>query len=798
MVLLHETEVKSVTRAKPCAVCGDHRRCSYTNDGFILCRVKDGAQPGFVYLGQAKNDPAWAQYRREGDPLLEGDGHYKSSSPPVDWEAELARQEKSLTPRARKDLAETLGLPEAALAALRIGYLPKDKYGPCWTFPECDATGRLTGILRRYREKPSWSDTNKIAMPGGKRGLIIPEGWRQPGPLYCPEGPSDVLALTAMHLAAIGRPSNFGGKDFLAELLRQAPADRPIVVLGERDPKENGLWPGLEGAKSTAAELAKQFKARKISCSFPPGKAKDVRAWVLAQNPDPHCPDLWHDLGERFQAGLVPIKQEMGRENPRTQGDILAELAEGAELFHGPEGTPFATVLVSQSGQAHQMTAAVSSTDFRSWLTGRYYARTGKAPGSQVLQENLDLLKARAQFDGPCKEVFCRVGPGPDNTIFLDLGSADWKTVKISAAGWGVVRDCPVKFRRFRSMLALPEPAGGGSLEDLQPFVNSGEGEEGNMRWRLLVAWLVAATRPTGPYPVLALAGEQGSAKSTTARVLRCLIDPNAVPLRTAPRDVRDLMIMAANSRTVVLDNLSHLQNWLSDALCNLSTGGGFSTRQLFTDSDEMVLEAMRPVAITGIEDLATRGDLLDRSLALNLPVIPEKRRQTEAEFWTAFEAVRPKILGALLTATAAALKNLSGVRLNEPPRMADFATWVCAAEPALPWRPGQFLEAYSGNRTAINDLALEASPVYEPLCKYLENCPFEGKASQLLENLTAIAGEKVIQSGSWPRSPRALGGCLRRLAPNLRKAGFTVDLPTKGGRVGRIIFLKGPPELPE
>src|SRR5437868_13535290 len=94
----------------------------------------------------------------------------------------------------------------------------------------------------------------------------------------------------------------------------------------------------------------------------------------------------------------------------------------------------------------------------------------------------------------------------------------------------------------------------------------------------------IAAFRPTGPYPILMLQGEQGTAKSTTTRILRSLIDPNVSPLRTVPRNERDLMIAATNSWAQCFDNLSHIPLWFADALCRLATGGGFATRKLRTD----------------------------------------------------------------------------------------------------------------------------------------------------------------------------------------------------------------------
>ena len=123
-------------------------------------------------------------------------------------------------------------------------------------------------------------------------------------------------------------------------------------------------------------------------------------------------------------------------------------------------------------------------------------------------------------------------------------------------------------------------------------------------------------------------------------------------------------------------------------ALCRLATGGGFAVRQLYTDQDEVLFDAARPVSLNGIEDIVERPDLADRAVFLTLEPIPEERRRPEAEIRAAFEAERPRILGALLDAVVEGLKNLPETRLPKLPRMADFALWATACETAI-WPAG-------------------------------------------------------------------------------------------------------------
>jgi hypothetical protein len=286
---------------------------------------------------------------------------------------------------------------------------------------------------------------------------------------------------------------------------------------------------------------------------------------------------------------------------PASQATRLVALAEEAELFHSPDGEAYATLAVAGQRQ----TWLLKSQAFRRWLARQFYEEEAKAPSAQALQDAVGVLEGRALFDGPEYPVFTRLA-GHDGCIYLDLANEAWEVIEITTTGWQVMVEPPVRFRRPRGMSPLPHPIHGGGIEELRAFVNVPCDRESDRI--LLVAWLLAALRPCGPYPVLVLHGEQGSAKSTAARLLRALIDPNRAPLRAEPRDGRDLMIAATNGWCLSLDNLSHVPPWLSDAICRLATGGGFATRALYTDSDEVLFDAQRPVILNGIEELATRG----------------------------------------------------------------------------------------------------------------------------------------------------------------------------------------------
>ena len=281
--------------------------------------------------------------------------------------------------------------------------------------------------------------------------------------------------------------------------------------------------------------------------------------------------------------------------------------------------------------------------------------------------------------------------------------------------------------------------------------------------------------------------------------MLRALLDPNTAPLRALPREDRDLFIAANNGHLLAFDNVSGLPPWISDTLCRLATGGGFAVRQLYTDQDEVLFKAARPIILNGIEEIVTRPDLADRALLLTLEPIREERRRPEQELWAAFEAERPQILGALLDAVAEGLKRLPHTRLEKLPRMADFALWSTACETAL-WSAGTFWSAYCYNRDVAVDDVIDGDPIAAAVRMLITTqVAWTGTASDLLRILGEISDPRIVKSKDWPKTPRALSGRLRRAATFLRKIGIQIAFGKEGrARTRTIQIAAGEHVVPE
>jgi hypothetical protein len=479
-----------------------------------------------------------------------------------------------------------------------------------------------------------------------------------------------------------------------------------------------------------------------------------------------------------------------------SQATVIADLFTADDqvaLFHNGDGETFATIFVGD----HQETWPTASRRFRRHLQRLYFRATQEAAKSSAIAEAQATLETQALYEGAQQEVYSRIAGDGIDVVYVDLCDERWRVVEISASTgtFRVLDDSPVRFVRARGMLALPVPEHGGNLLALRELVNLVDDGD----WVLVLAWLVAALRPTGPYPILLVHGEQGTCKSTLVRILRRFVDPNKADLRAEPRNTRDLAIAANNGWIMAFDNLSSIEPWLSDALCRLSTGGGFATRQLYTNNEEAIFDSKRPVVLTGIEEIATRGDLIDRCISLELQPIAEAGRKTESEIWAALNASAGRIFGALLDAVAHALRAHRDLRLPVLPRMADFAIWATAAEAGLGLPTGAVMDAYQGNRAAANQTAVESSEIATLIMALVgQRGEWSGTAKDLLQAVKGLADDWTTRAKAWPRTARGMAGALRRVAPNLRKAGMRIEFSRGAGhdRPRVITMSTSPPAL--
>ena len=427
-----------------------------------------------------------------------------------------------------------------------------------------------------------------------------------------------------------------------------------------------------------------------------------------------------------------------------TEDTVFGEIV----LFSTLEHEPYAAVKLDN----RVVTAPVGSLEFKMMLAKAIYYDTGSIPSEKDLKDAVHDYTYQAFFS-PFKFPIHTRCAMLDGEIHIDLGDETGDRVIIGAKGWNVVPSqlAPPFFRRPGGMLPLPRPEGGGSIKSLAKFLNLKGHSEDHLK--LIVGWLVDALYPDGPYMMLVLNGPQGSAKSTTLKILRDLIDPVEGAMLSLPTSERDMFIAGSKIYLLSYDNVSELKDKLSDAFCRMINDGTFRTRKLYTNLDEIIIKLRRPVIFNGISHFVRQNDFMDRAIFIELPTIRETQRRAEGNLLAEWKKAQPQILGALYDLAAVALQNVDTVQLQRLPRMADSARWVSAAESEGIWENGSFLEAYQHNRQGMVDLTIESDPVAVGVLNLLnERSGWTGTHTDLLEKLQQVTPEGNAKAQGIPK----------------------------------------------
>jgi len=457
-----------------------------------------------------------------------------------------------------------------------------------------------------------------------------------------------------------------------------------------------------------------------------------------------------------------PVEVEDDKQQRKSAATVLVDLArERYRLGVSSDDEPFAVPL---SGPQVVRMLRGGRGSLRAELASAYFAVTGRAAPQQALADALLVLDGLAREHDP-EELALRTADFRGDLV-LDLGDVTGRAVRVTSTGWQLLDRSPVLFRRSALTAALPVPVAGGSLDELWTLLNVSEVDRVP-----LTAALVAALMPDVPHPIITLLGEQGTGKSSAARMLAAVLDPSPVPSRKQPRDVDAWVTAASGSWVVSVDNVSSVPAWWSDALCRAVSGDGDVRRRLYTDGELSVFSFRRVIVLNGIDLGGLRGDLAERLLRVELDVIDPTSRRTDRDLAAAWEDAHPRILGALLDLACQVLAVLPGLRLSTLPRMADFARVLAAVDEVL---GTDGMGRYTGQADSLSADVVTSEPVLAAVVRQVV-APFTGTAAELLDLLTPEEhGGRLPRE--WPGNPRALSGLLKRHSPALRRLGWQVS----------------------
>lgn len=461
-------------------------------------------------------------------------------------------------------------------------------------------------------------------------------------------------------------------------------------------------------------------------------------------------------------------KYDGKNEDKKGQIDILIDIVEDIETYRTSMDETYVTIQIRENN------VNVKSERFKKWIVSQFYNIESKIPTNDNIAKIILLLESRAMNE--VNEVLVeRRCATVDNCIYYDLKDDSCNVVKVSRDGWEIIKDPPVIFARTKTMYRQVTPERNGNLDILDKWFRYKDENHLILQKVILVASLI----PNIARPIQVLHGEKGSSKTSTMKLVRDIIDPAIVPVVSIPKTTDDLAVYISKNYVPCFDNIDTISNQVSDLLCIAVTGGGHTKRKLYTDDEEQVMFFQRFIVLNGINVVATRPDLLDRCILLELERIPPNERKEEKVLREEFEKDKPIILGAIFETLSKAMSIYDQVELNNLGRMADFTRWGYAIAEVLGIGGDKFLEAYLNNQTNANIEALESHPVGFAMYNFMEDkTVWSGSPTKLLSELEIVAGfEKIDTTNSnWAKTPNVLSRRLNEIKSNLLDLGIEFE----------------------
>ena len=461
-------------------------------------------------------------------------------------------------------------------------------------------------------------------------------------------------------------------------------------------------------------------------------------------------------------------KYDGKNEDKKGQIDILIDIVEDIETYRTSMDETYVTIQIRENN------VNVKSERFKKWIVSQFYNIESKIPTNDNIAKIILLLESRAMNE--VNEVLVeRRCATVDNCIYYDLKDDSCNVVKVSRDGWEIIKDPPVIFARTKTMYRQVTPERNGNLDILDKWFRYKDENHLILQKVILVASLI----PNIARPIQVLHGEKGSSKTSTMKLVRDIIDPAIVPVVSIPKTIDDLAVYISKNYVPCFDNIDTISNQVSDLLCIAVTGGGHTKRKLYTDDEEQVMFFQRFIVLNGINVVATRPDLLDRCILLELERIPPNERKEEKVLREEFEKDKPIILGAIFETLSKAMSIYDQVELNNLGRMADFTRWGYAIAEVLGIGGDKFLEAYLNNQNNANIEALESHPVGFAMYKFMEDkTVWSGSPTKLLSELEIVAGfEKIDTTNSnWAKTPNVLSRRLNEIKSNLLDLGIEFE----------------------
>ena len=443
------------------------------------------------------------------------------------------------------------------------------------------------------------------------------------------------------------------------------------------------------------------------------------------------------------------------------------KLFSSGQIFRNQTGEAYADAM---DVDGTRKILSIDGRPFGNFLTRMHCLKFGRMPAKKEINELRFQINAWADIS-PRRFMQLRTARH-DGGIYYSLGDDLGTIVEIQPGDWSVGRTDNVYFANKplggQQVLPTPTSGDGDMRRRLFQFVNIATPDD----QLLFLAYLASCFVPDIAHPACLLVGGEGSAKSSTAQIVKALVDPADNDLLGFPEKDTDLAQICSHNHMAIFDNLARMSRMQSDVLCRAVTGGAMSKRRLYSDADDFNFKFQCCVVLTSINLVAEQPDLLDRSLLFRMPRISSECRQCESSYRQEFQIMRPLLLGWIFDILAKAMEIFPTVKVESLPRLADFFRWGIAISRALGEPDSAFMAAFDQNRQKINEALLDANSLASTLVDFMSRqAKWEGTATVLLTELIKQCGTKTL-----PKAANQLSRQLKEIETTLEKSGIELQ----------------------
>ena len=462
---------------------------------------------------------------------------------------------------------------------------------------------------------------------------------------------------------------------------------------------------------------------------------------------------------------------------------FLSKVFEQCNFFLDSDNKAWAEII------AMKRNVPIKGKYFKAWISTELRRMFKVVPNPNIINSIVEAVEADAIYRGE-KRIFHPRITKVEDKIWYDIGGDSGKAVKIDKDGWKVVDDGLPLFRQTNNAVAQVIPSNeGGNVKLLLDFINIKDERE----QVLFLVTLITCFIPEIEHPCMVFHGSKGAAKTTAIEMLKRIVDPSTGRPSTLPRNIDDFALQASKNYLLTYDNLTKITPTQSDLLCQVVTGGSITKRELYTDNELITTNFQGCVALNGIDLVATRADLLDRSVVFMLERIEEENRKSKQELEAKFKEVLPEILSGIFDVVSKAINIHGTISFRALPRMADFCKWGVSVTSALGYNMSEFQAAYRENICKNQKSAIENNLLAISICILMEKIQkgeeWQGLASDLYKKLELILmGENYRLNSTFPSAPNKLLAKINEVRSDLEGEGIHIE--EKRNSSGKVVVI--------